>query len=291
MRINSFHQSGRRRAHQGRLLAIAAAAGLVAVPLLGTAGSGASAAGKHSLVFAAATASSSSQSAKPTVVLVHGAWADSGSWDGVVARLQRDGYPVDVFPTPLQSLKGDSDALRDYLAAISGRIVLVGHSYGGAVITDAATGNANVQALVYLDAFAPSEGRPVGSYVGPDSVVADPSVFVAVGATGQLYVKQNLFPADFANDLPLAKARVLAATQRPIAVGALGEASTQPAWETIPSWYELGTIDKVIPPATQLAMAQTAGAHIVRARTSHLPMVSQPGTVARTIETAAWATR
>ena len=291
MNSNSFRLRGRARARRHGALAIAATVSLVAAPLLVTSGSGASATGQHSLVLSVATSSRMTFSPKPTVVLVHGAWADSGSWDGVVARLQRDGYPVDVFPTPLQSLKGDSDALRDYLAAISGRIVLVGHSYGGAVITDAATGNANVQALVYLDAFAPSEGRPVGSYVGTDSVVSDPSVFVAVGATVQLYVKQSLFPADFANDLPLAEARVLAATQRPIAAGALGEASTAPAWTSIPSWYEVGTIDRVIPPATQLAMAKTAGSHIIWARTSHLPMVSQPGTVTTTIEAAARATR
>jgi pimeloyl-ACP methyl ester carboxylesterase len=291
MRSNSFRPAGRARARRHSLWATTATVGLVAASVLAATGSGASAAGRHALVMTnRASTAGSSGATKPTVVLVHGAWADSGSWDGVVARLQADGYPVDVFPTPLQSLKDDSLALRDYLAVIPGDVVLVGHSYGGAVVTDAATGNANVKALVYIDAFAPSEGSAVGSYVGPDSAVSDPSVFVAVGATGQLYVKQSVFPGAFANDIPPVEARVLAATQRPIAVGALGEASTTPAWLTIPSWYEVGTIDKVIPPATQLAMAKTAGAHIIRARTSHLPMVSQPGTVTRTIETAARAT-
>jgi pimeloyl-ACP methyl ester carboxylesterase len=229
---------------------------------------------------------------KPTVVLVHGAWADSGSWAEVVARLQRDGYPVSVFPTPLQSLAGDSAALRDFLGAITGPVFLVGLSYGGAVVTDAATGNANVRALVYLDAFAPAAGHPVLGYVDPSSFVArDPNeIFTIIGATAQVYIKPGLFPGAFANDLPAARATVLAASQRPIAFGALTELSTSPAWATIPSWYEVGTLDKVIPSAAQTAMATAAGAHIVTARTGHLPMMSQPETVVRTIETAAIAT-
>jgi len=233
---------------------------------------------------------------KPTVVLVHGAWADSGSWNGVVARLQHDGYTVDVFPTPLESLPTDTSALKDYLAAIAGPVVLVGHSYGGAVVTDAATGNTNVKALVYLDAFAPAEGMPVGAYVqNTASVVGgDPTAaFNFVGTdpnNPELYVKPALFVSSFANDLPKAEGNVLAATQRPIALKALTDPSTTPAWKTIPSWYELGTLDKVIPPSVQLSMATNAGAHIVKAPTGHLPMISQPATVTHTIETAAAAT-
>lgn len=233
---------------------------------------------------------------KPTVVLVHGAWADSGSWNVVVQRLQDDGYAVNVFPTPLESLSTDTVALKDYLAVISGPIVLVGHSYGGAVVTDAATGNANVRALVYLDAFAPAEGQPVGGYVqGTTSAVGgDPTAtFNFVGSdpsNPELYVKPSLFVSAFANDLPKAEAKVLAATQRPVALKALGEPSTTPAWKTITSWYEVGTEDKVIPPAIQTSMAQAAGAHIIEAPTGHLPMISKPATVTHTIETAAAAT-
>ena len=229
---------------------------------------------------------------RPTVVLVHGAWADSGSWDGVVRRLQRDGYYVDVFPTPLRSLWGDSGALRDYLAAISGPIVLVGHSYGGAVVTDAATGDTNVKVLVYIDAFAPAEGQAVLALPGPSSALADPSVFDLVPAgppapTTDFYVKQSVFPAAFANDLPASRGAVLAATQRPVTFAALTQASTAPAWRTIPSWYEIGTIDKIIPPSVQRSMAESIGAHIRTARTGHLPMVSDPGAVTDTIERAA----
>jgi pimeloyl-ACP methyl ester carboxylesterase len=242
-----------------------------------------------------ATANPLSAQPKPTVVLVHGAWADSSSWDGVVSRLQRDGYPVDVFPTPLRSLTTDVAYLRTYLGAITGPIVLVGHSYGGAVVTDAATGNANIKELVYIDAFAPDQGQTVGGLVGPESVVANPDptqVFSLVPPTSRdpdLYVLPRVFINSVANDIARPRAAVLAATQRPIAAGALTEKSTAPAWKTIPSWYEVGTIDKVIPPAAQLAMARAAHARIIRVRSSHLPMVSRPGAVTKTIECAAAA--
>jgi pimeloyl-ACP methyl ester carboxylesterase len=234
---------------------------------------------------------------KPTVVLVHGAWADSSSWDGVVTRLQSAGYPVDVFPTPLRGLASDSGYLRDYLSAVHGPIVLVGHSYGGAVITDAAAGNANVKELVYIDAFAPNIGQAVTQLVGPTSVVANPDptkVFSFVPATSpdpDLYVLPSVFVSSVANDIPLRLAKLLAATQRPVAAGALAELSTAPAWKTIPSWYEVGTLDKVIPPAAQLAMAKTAHAHVVEVRSSHLPMVSHPWSVTHTIELAAAAAK
>jgi pimeloyl-ACP methyl ester carboxylesterase len=236
---------------------------------------------------------------KPTIVLVHGAWADSSSWDGVTARLLNDGYPVDVFPTPLRSLSGDARALREYLGAITGPIVLVGHSYGGAVITNAATGSAAVRALVYVDAFAPAEGQAVISLSGPDSVLADPVItdvfdLVPAGApvpTTDFYINKALFPSAFANDLPPSRGRVLAVTQRPITYGALGEPSGAPAWPTIPSWYEVGTKDKVIPASAQRAMAASIKAHVTVSPTGHLPMVSRPGDVTGIIESAARATQ
>lgn len=235
---------------------------------------------------------------KPTVVLVHGAWADSGSWDDVVRQLQHDGYPVDVFPTPLRRLATDSAALREYLDAIAGPIVLVGHSYGGAVVTDAATGDANIRALVYLDAFAPAQGESVIQLAGASSALANPDftkVFNLVPAgsptdSTDLYVRPDVFQSAFANDIAPVEGRVLAATQRPIAFGALTDASSTPAWLTIPSWYEIGTIDQVIPPAQQQMMAQRADAHITSIRSSHLPMASHPDSVRSIIEQAARAT-
>ena len=237
--------------------------------------------------------------AKPTVVLVHGAWADSSSWDGVIGRLQNHNYTVDVFPTPLRTLKGDTAALREYLGAIKGPIVLVGHSYGGAVVTDAATGNVNIKALVFLDAFAPDEGENVLQLASAASALANPDptkVFTFVPNTlpptpsTDLYVLPALFRSAFANDIPAREAAVLAATGRPVTYGALNEASSAPAWSTIPSWYEVGTIDQVIPPSQQLMMARRAHSHIVEVRTSHLPMISQPAAVDRLIERAACAT-
>lgn len=243
---------------------------------------------------AAPNGSSRPEPPHPTVVLVHGAWADSGAWNGVVAGLQHDGYTVDVFPTPLQSLSGDSAALRAFLGTIPGPVVLVGHSYGGAVVSDAATGVTNVHALVYLDAFAPDTGEAVAPLAGSESVLANPDPsqvfgFAPAGSSSatELYVLPQVFVSSFANDLQPAVGRVLGATQRPVTSEALGEPSTDPAWKTIPSWYEVGTMDKVIPPVQQRFMAVRAGAHVVEAATSHLPMVSQPGTVVRTVESAA----
>jgi pimeloyl-ACP methyl ester carboxylesterase len=250
----------------------------------------------------AARADATSQGgSKPTVVLVHGAWADSGSWDQVVARLQRQGYPVVAFPTPLRSLPDDSAYLAAFLSSVPGPIVLVGHSYGGAVTTNAATGNENVKALVYVDAFLPDEGEtlgeilgtPTGSCVlGPPTEIFDlrPIPGAPPGAV-DAYVKQSLFPSCFANDLPAKQAAVLAATQRPISTVTLGQPSGPPAWAEIPSWALVGTVDRVILPATQLFMAERAGARIVKVKASHLSMISQPGAVTGLIVAADRATR
>jgi pimeloyl-ACP methyl ester carboxylesterase len=238
---------------------------------------------------------------KPTVVLVHGAWADSSSWSRVVRRLQRDGYPVRVVPNPLRSLGTDSDYLAGYLQTIPGPIVLVGHSYGGAVVTNAATGNPNVKALVYVDAFAPDQGESVvqlaSAKPGSALAVADPSTIFSFtpfpGAEQgdvELTVLPKVFRTAFANDLPRAQAAVLAATQRPVALFALNAPSGVPAWKTIPSWYLAGTIDRVLPIAEQRAMAVRAGSRLVRVRAGHLSMVSKPGAVESIIVDAATAT-
>jgi pimeloyl-ACP methyl ester carboxylesterase len=231
---------------------------------------------------------------QPTVVLVHGAWADGSSWAAVTRNLQADGFAVDVPPNPLRGLASDSAYLRSYLQSIAGPIILVGHSYGGAVITNAATGDTNVKALVYVDAFAPAQGETIeqlvaaqpGSCLGgggdPTKVfnfVADPSQ-----PTGDLdlYLKTQAdgpypgFQACFANDLTAREAALLAATQRPLALGAISEPSGPPAWASIPSWYLVGTEDHVIPPAEQMAMALRAGSVIWKVDASHLSMVSQP---------------
>jgi pimeloyl-ACP methyl ester carboxylesterase len=256
----------------------------------------------------AATAGSSSLSTtgggkhvKPTIVLVHGAWADSSSWSSVVRRLQHEGYTVDVAPNPLRSLAGDSAYLAAFLQTLTGPIVLVGHSYGGAVVSDAATGNPNVKALVYVDAFVPDEGESVVQLAaerpGSALAVADPTtVFSLVPYPGaapgdfDLYVLPQVFRAAFANDFSAADAAVLGATQRPATLSALSAPSGPPAWKTIPSWYAVGTLDRVLPPAEQLAMATRAHSHVVKVKAGHLSMVSQPAAVEHLIVDAARAT-
>jgi pimeloyl-ACP methyl ester carboxylesterase len=235
---------------------------------------------------------------RTTVVLVHGAWASPANWSGVATRLHRAGYRVEVFATPLRSLSGDAAALRKHLAAIRGPIVLVGHSYGGAVITNAATGDKDVKALVYVDAFAPAQGEKVLDLPGPSSVLANPDVtqvfdLVPAGpptATTDLYVRKDVFPTAFANDLPAAKGTVLATTQLPVTLGALSEPSAAPAWRSIPSWYEVGSLDKVIPPSVQRAEAARINAHVRVSKSGHLPMVSRPQDVTATIEAAVRST-
>jgi pimeloyl-ACP methyl ester carboxylesterase len=248
----------------------------------------------------AKTGTRTAAAARPTVVLVNGAWANNAAWSGVIERLQAEGYAVDAPPNPLQSLKGDAATIADLLKTIKGPIVLVGHSYGGAVITNAATGNRNVKALVYVDAFAPAKGE---SALGLDST--KPGSALGAGPTkvfnfvpfpgankgdAELYVKPSVFEQAFANGLPAKEGAVLAATQSPVAYSAVTAPSGTPAWKTIPSWYVLGTIDKAIPPAIQLFMAQRIHAHITRVRAGHLSMVAAPGVVASVITAAARAT-
>ena len=239
-------------------------------------------------------------SARPTVVLVNGAWANSASWSGVIERLQSEGYTVDAPPNPLQSLKGDAATIAGFLKTINGPIVLVGHSYGGAVITNAAKGNRNVKALVYVDAFAPAKGESVlaldSSKPGSALGAGPTKVFTFVPFPGakkgdaELYVKPSVFEQAFANGLPATQRAVLAATQAPVVYSAITARSGTPAWKTIPSWYVLGTIDKAIPPAIQLSMAQRIHAHVTRVRAGHLSMIAAPRMIAKVITAAAKAT-
>lgn len=245
--------------------------------------------------IASATNTAGSHQARPTVVLMHGAWADGSSWNAVVQRLQREGYPVRVPPNPLRSLPGDAATVANFLSTIPGPIVLVGHSYGGAVITNAATGNANVKALVYVDAFVPEEGETVFPLAGPDSALAaDPTtLFDFVPYPGapagdiDLYLKRSVFLTSFANGVPADTASLLYTTQRPIALAAGSQPSGAAAWKTIPSWYLLGAQDKVIPAAQQRFMAQRAHARTVEVRAGHLSMISRPGDVTDLIVKAA----
>ncbi len=254
-------------------------------------------------VSAAATASSTA--AKPTIVLEHGAWADASSWDAVITRLQAAGYTVYAPPNPLQSLAYDSATLSDFLSAIKGPIVLVGHSYGGMVITNAARGHENVKALVYDDAFIPNKGQTAFGInaAKPGSCVAgSPATFLnlvpfpgAPAGDADAYLRVAPGPGYagfdqcFANGVPAAQAALLAATQRPFAVGAGSQPSGVPAWKTVPSWAVIGTADHVIPPAEQIATAKVAHARITLIDSGHLSLITHPDAVTRVILQAAWA--
>lgn len=281
------HRQSEAAVEPGRLVQLMTLAGIAAGALL---------------LFATSVARSSAaverpRVATPTIVLVHGAWANSASWDGVTSRLQAAGYTVDVEANPLRGLLSDAAYLDAYLSTIDSPVVLVGHSYGGAVITNAATSAPNVKALVYIDAFAPDKGETVvglatakpGSAIGGDPKTVFDSAPYPGAPEGDvdLYVKQKLFTTAFANGLPAAEAWALAAAQRPVAFSALTTPSGKPAWKTIPSWYFVGTLDNVLPPAEQQFMAQRAHSTIVAARAPHMAMVSRPAAVARLILAAA----
>ncbi|WP_206238253.1 alpha/beta fold hydrolase [Novosphingobium terrae] len=235
------------------------------------------------------------QPVKPTVVLVHGAFADSASWNGVITVLEHDGYRVIAAPNNLRGVRADADVVADVVKSVAGPVVLVGHSYGGSVISEAAEGAANVKALVYVSAFAPEAGETAigltgkfpGSTLGPTLA---PPVKLSSGGN-DLYIQQNLFPAQFAADVPLASARLMAAGQRPIAEAALGEPETAPAWKHTPSWFIYGDADRNIPPAAMAFMAERAQSRqtVVVKGASHVVMVSHAMEVAGLIEKAAKA--
>ena len=236
------------------------------------------------------------ESTKPTIVLVHGALADSSSWDGVISKLEADGFTVIAAANPLRSLKSDSDYVSGIVKNIKGPVVLVGHSYGGSIITDAATGADNVKALVYVAAYAPDAGENAFALTGkfPGSILPGalaPPIALTDGAH-DLYVQQDKFRPVFAADVPENLTKLMAATQRPVTDVALKDASGAPAWKSIPSWFVYGNADKVIPPAAHAFMAQRAGAKetIVVKGASHVVMVSHPTVVASLIEKAAAAT-
>jgi pimeloyl-ACP methyl ester carboxylesterase len=235
---------------------------------------------------------------RPTIVLVHGDWADGSSWSSVIGRLQDKGFTVVAPPNPLRGPAADAPYLASYLRSISGPIVLVAHSYGGFVATNAATGNTNVKALVYIDAFMPDQGETLGGLAaGSGSCVTD-SALNAVPFDGgvDLYLRWEAnppypgFTECFANGVGPKTAAVLAAVQRPAALAQFGEPSGPPAWKTIPSWSLIGTLDNVIPPALQEEMSSRAGAHISRVKAGHLSLITRPAAVTKVILSAIDAT-
>ncbi len=233
----------------------------------------------------------------PTIVLVHGAWADATGFDAELRALRDRGYTAIGFANPLRDIRGDATYLAEFLRTLTGPIVLVGHSYGGIVISNAATGNDQVKALVYFNGWMTDEGesqqqlfeRFEGSLVGP---AIRPVPFTGPdGSEGvDLYLDRDAFHEAFAADLDPETAAVMAAAQRPFAAAAFGGPSGPPAWKSLPCWYLLGTEDKAIPPALQRFMAERANATIVEVPASHVSYVSQPEAATQLILQAVEAT-
>jgi pimeloyl-ACP methyl ester carboxylesterase len=224
---------------------------------------------------------------RPTIVLVHGAWADGSSWNAVAAELQRQGFTVLTPPNLLRGVANDAPYISSVLAQrTNGPVVLVGHSYGGFVITNAATGGGDVRALVYVDAFLPDEGETVFQILGGSGSaldVPDPTtVLDLAGYPGapegdvEAFLKADTIHNSFAQDLSEADRWLIVASQRPITLSANLTPSTTAAWKELPSWAVVGTEDRVIPPQTQRQMAERAGATITDVAASHVSMVSKP---------------
>jgi pimeloyl-ACP methyl ester carboxylesterase len=283
-----------------RLATVLASLLLLAVAALAGAGTASATQGGASRAPSMHTAAAS---VKPTIVFVHGAFADASGWSAEIAVLQKQGYPVLAPADPLRGLTSDSDYIRSVLATISGPIVLVGHSYGGAVITNAARGVANVKALVYVGAFIPDEGQSIttaydpatypGALLGPATTNVRPAPNAAATATGgndrDIYINTADFRRVFAGDVSASRAAVMAAEQRPLSLTANTEASGPPAWKTIPSWDLITLDDKAIAPGGQEFMAHRAGAHILKVHSAHDVMVSHPAAVLAAVKAAVLA--
>jgi pimeloyl-ACP methyl ester carboxylesterase len=236
--------------------------------------------------------------AKPTVVLVHGAFTDASSWTGVIDRLQHAGYPVLAPADPLQSLSGDAQYVASVLASVKGPIVLVGHSYAGMVISNAAAGNPRVKALVYISAYIPAVGdsavKLTGQFPGSHLTSALEQVPFTNGSTKgtNLSIRPSSYRQVFLGPtVPAGPASALAAEQRPLTYAAATQPSAKAAWKTIPSWNLISKQDQIIPPAAQLFMAHRAHAHIVQINSSHASPIAHPAAVAAVIMRAAATVR
>lgn len=219
------------------------------------------------------------------IVLVHGGFVDGAGWEGVYKILKRDGYNVSIVQNPTTSLEDDVAVTKLILAAQEGPTILVGHSYGGAVITEAGN-DPKVAGLVYIAAFAPDKGESVGSLI-KDPLPGAPVPPILAPQNGFLFLDKAKFPASFAADVDPEKAAFMADSQVPWGVSALSGKISEPAWKSKPSWYLITTEDRMIPPDAQRAMSKRAHSTVIEVNGSHAVYVSQPSAVARLIEQAA----
>lgn len=230
-------------------------------------------------------AQTSKSTAVKNIVVVHGAFADGSGWEGVYRILTKDGYTVTIVQNPITSLEGDVAATRRAIANLNGSVILVGHSYGGAVITEAGS-DPKVVGLVYVAAFAPDKGESVSSLIA-NLPLGPPQPPILPPQDGYLFLDRAKFRSSFAADVKPETAAFMADSQVPWGVGALKGTITEPAWKTKPSWYVISTEDKMIPPDAQRLMSKHARSTVVEVRGSHAVYVSQPQPVAAVIETAA----
>jgi pimeloyl-ACP methyl ester carboxylesterase len=227
---------------------------------------------------------SESEQGTATVVLVHGGFVDGSGWEGVYTILKKDGYPVSIVQNPTISLADDVAATRRIIDAIDGPVILVGHSYGGAVVTEAGN-HRKVAALVYIAAFAPDTGESVNTLIA-DPPPGAPVPPILPPQDGYLFLDKAKFHAAFAADVDAEKAAFMADSQVPWGVGALSGAISEPAWKRKPSWYLVATDDRMIPPPAQRFMSERAGSRVIEVPGSHAIYVSQPDAVAALIEMA-----
>jgi pimeloyl-ACP methyl ester carboxylesterase len=225
------------------------------------------------------------RAATATIVLVHGAFADGSAWQEVIPLLQQDGYKVVAVQNALASLAGDVETTKRVIDAQTGPVVAVGHSYGGAVISGAAAGNPNVRALVYIAAFAPEAGEPVGAFL--EKYPSDLGTALVPDAAGFVYIDVAKYHDVFAGDLPRRQTQAMAVAQRPIFGEIFGQSQPAAAWKTIPSWYMVAQEDRSISPELERFYANRMKARTVEIRSSHLPFLSHPREVAKLIGEAA----
>ena len=227
---------------------------------------------------------------QPNIVLVHGAWADGSCWSGVIERLQADGYDVTAPQFPESSLMADVARLREVLRRQDGPTVVVGHSYGGQIMTALGADAPNAAGLVYIAAFALDQGESIGAMLGqgpPTPALAH----LDIDAAGFAWLPEEDFVKHFAADVDPVKARVMYAVQQPVAAAAFQDVMGVPAWKSLPTWFMVATADEAIPPDAERKFAARMGATTIELASSHVAMVSHPDEVAQLVETAAMAVK